>query len=236
MKPVLRGHMTGGFNLSNLKNIRKAEGLTQEHVARDLEVSLNTYRNWEQEKNNPSPENLSMLAAYFNCTVDDLIVVGSEPASGKYKMIEIPVLREIPVGVSIESLMKDTDRHERIPMELYDQYSYCFLLEVKGNSMNLILPDGALALIDYSKANEAIVSGHVYALNINGYEATIKRIEVLDNGFRLLPYSTDPTYKPQVFDYGVEGTDEIMIIGEVVWYTVPFNFIKNFEYAVVRFD
>lgn len=46
----------------------------------------------------------------------------------------------------------------------------------------------------------------------------------LANGFMLSPDSTDPTYKPKVYDYDEEGTETITVIGRVVWYCVPFDF------------
>ena len=55
--------------------------------------------------------------------------------------------------------------------------------------------------------------------------ATIKRVVKLANGFELMPDSKDPTYKPVLYDYGVEGTELITVIGEVVWYTLPFDFV-----------
>ena len=45
----------------------------------------------------------------------------------------------------------------------------------------------------------------------------------LANGFELAPDSDDPTYRPMVYDYGIEGTDEITVIGRVFWYVLPFD-------------
>ena len=58
---------------------------------------------------------------------------------------------------------------------------------------------------------------------VNGNDATIKRVKKLSNGFELVPDSTDPTYKPKVYDYGEDGTEEITVIGRVVWFCVPFD-------------
>lgn len=40
---------------------------------------------------------------------------------------------------------------------------------------------------------------------------------------RQAPDSTDPTYRPTVYDYGEPGTETVTIIGRVVWYTLPFD-------------
>ena len=58
---------------------------------------------------------------------------------------------------------------------------------------------------------------------VNGYDATIKRVRRLQNGFELAPDSLDPTYKPTVYDFGEPGTDTVTIIGRVVYYVLPFD-------------
>lgn len=87
--------------------------------------------------------------------------------------------------------------------------------------MNRVLPNGCYALVDPDDREP--VDNQAYAVCVNGYSATVKRVRRLANGFELVPDSTDPTYRPMVYDYGVEGTDEITVIGRVFWYTLPFD-------------
>jgi hypothetical protein len=61
--------------------------------------------------------------------------------------------------------------------------------------------------------------GKVYAVTVNGDCATIKRVRRLANGCELLPESTDPTYRPELYDFSEEGTPEVRSTGRVVWYT-----------------
>ena len=58
---------------------------------------------------------------------------------------------------------------------------------------------------------------------MNGYDATIKRVNKLNNGFELAPDSNDPTYSKQVFNYNEPGTQTITVIGEVVYFVLPFD-------------
>ena len=58
---------------------------------------------------------------------------------------------------------------------------------------------------------------------MNGYDATIKRVRKLNNGFELVPDSNDPTYRPQTFNYNEPGTQTITVIGRVVYYVLPFD-------------
>jgi DNA-binding XRE family transcriptional regulator len=52
----------GGDEMNiNLKEFRKENGLTQADMARKLDISIGTYRNWEMEVINPNEENKKKL-------------------------------------------------------------------------------------------------------------------------------------------------------------------------------
>ena len=56
-----------------LLELRNEKGLSQRAVAKELFVSQGTYNNWENEKTQPSIEQLKMLSAFFGVSVDYLI-------------------------------------------------------------------------------------------------------------------------------------------------------------------
>lgn len=56
-----------------LFELRTGEGLSQRDIAKIMNVSQGTYNNWENEKTQPSIEQLISLAKYFDVTVDYLI-------------------------------------------------------------------------------------------------------------------------------------------------------------------
>lgn len=132
---------------------------------------------------------------------------------------DCPLYGSIAAGTPIE--MVEVEDTFPIPSEMHRRYPEAFLLRVEGESMNRVLPNGCMALVDPCEAMER--DGEPYAVCVNGYDATIKRVRTLANGFELDPDSTDPTYKPTIYDYGVEGTETITVIGRVVWYCVPFD-------------
>jgi repressor LexA len=132
---------------------------------------------------------------------------------------DCPLYGSIAAGTPIE-MVKVEDTFP-IPSEMHRRYPDAFLLRVKGESMNRILPNGCMALVDPCETIE--YDGDPYAVCVNGFDATVKRVRALANGFELVPDSTDPTYKPTVYDYGVEGTETVTVIGRVVWYCIPFD-------------
>lgn len=209
--------------LTNLKSIRKKRGYSQEQAARDLGVSINTYRNWEQLKNSPKADMLRKIADYLSVPIDDLVLADSQSATPDQsaRMSYIPIYGRIAAGAPLD--MDSMDGRAPIPYEVMRKHPHAFLLKVDGESMSNVLPNGCFALVDPDRKTD-IINGNAYAVCVNGYAATIKRVVKLSNGFELAPDSKDPTYKPVVYDYGVEGTETITVIGEVVWYTLPFDF------------
>lgn len=135
--------------------------------------------------------------------------------------VEVPLLGRIAAGVPIEMDLVETT--VLCPAEIRRRHPNAFFLTVDGESMNNVLPNGCYALVDPEKKSP-VVDGTAYAVCVNGYDATIKRIKQLENGVELIPDSKDPTFHAQVYDKTVEGTESITIIGEVVWYSIPFDF------------
>ncbi|WP_294755379.1 helix-turn-helix transcriptional regulator [uncultured Ruminococcus sp.] len=57
----------------NLKQLREAKGVSQATVARELNISRQTYNNYELGKREADYETLLKLAEYFGTSVDYLI-------------------------------------------------------------------------------------------------------------------------------------------------------------------
>jgi len=207
--------------LRNLKGIRKESGKTQEEVARDLDIPISSYRGYEQLTTNPELPRVELIADYFNCAVDDLlgkprnvidVCVGD--------MVNVPLLGSIAAGEPIE--MDAADNVFPISSSIYLEHPHSFLLHVEGESMNKRIPNGSLVLIDRDEREP--IEGSPFAVCVNGYDATIKKLRRLSNGIELVPDSWDVTYKPKQYDFGNPNDEEITIIGRVVWMTAPFDY------------
>lgn len=134
--------------------------------------------------------------------------------------VNVPLLGSIVAGKPDEP--GSNDRTFPIPASLRERYPRSFLMQVNGESMNRVLPNGSYALINPCPVIDA--NRQVYALRINSSMATIKRVVLLDNGLELQPDSYDPTFKSRVYDFGEPGTETVAIIGRVVWYCLPPTF------------
>ena len=112
-----------------------------------------------------------------------------------------------------------------IPSTMREAYPNAFLLRVINESMNQLLPKGCYALVD--PRNKVDAPGQPYAVAVGKSGVVIQRAFPLENGLRLEPCSDDPTIRPQVFDFGEPTCETVDIIGRVVWYTLPFDWMTQ---------
>lgn len=150
---------------------------------------------------------------------DDYTCLKLKSATKSTAMVEVPLYGSIAAGTPIE--MVEVEDTQPVPEKMHELYPGSFLLKVEGDSMDRILPNGCFALVD--PCDDVTHDGDPYAVCVNGYDATIKRVRKLNNGFELVPDSNDPTYRPQTFNYNEPGTQTITVIGRVVYYVLPFD-------------
>lgn len=198
-----------------IKHLRTDAKMTQAQLAEKLDVTRATVTQWESGWSKPRMGKVEQLAKLFGVSIAELID-GPQNNSG---FTSVPLFGSIAAGVPIE--MIETEDAFEIPTPVHEKYPDAFLLKVVGESMNKILPNGCYALVDPCEDVEA--NGKPYAVCVNGYDATIKRVEKLENGFRLKPDSTDPTFSEQTFNYNEPNTDQINVIGRVVYHVIPYD-------------
>lgn len=197
---------------------RIAKGWSQQDLAEKMDTTQQTIQRYESGSRDIKSSVLIKLSAVLGVTISYLL--GMENTSiPSNDMVEVPLYGAIAAGTPIE--MIPVENSQPVPSEVRRRYPSAFLLKVEGDSMNRILPNGCYALVDPCDAVEH--NGAPYAVCVNGYDATIKRVNKLNNGFELAPDSNDPTYSKQVFNYNEPGTQTITVIGEVVYFVLPFD-------------
>ena len=194
---------------------------SQAKFAEPLGLSQQNYGNYERGEQRINSDLLTKICKVYKCTPEWLLGLDNVKTYviPEMQFIEVPLYGSIAAGTPIE--MIDADDIFPIPAKMHEKYPDAFLLKVVGSSMNRILPDGCYALVD--PCDDIERDNQPHAVCVNGYDATIKRVHKLANGFELVPDSTDPTYKPKVYDYGEQGTEEITVIGRVVYHVLPFD-------------
>lgn len=120
--------------------------------------------------------------------------------------VKIPVVGSIPAGVAIEAI-EDIVDYIDIPSEWVTAGKQFIGLSVKGDSMYPVLLDGDIVIIRIQPSAE---TGEICACYINGYDVTLKRIELNENSITLRPENTN--YSPSTYTH----PGEVTIVGKVV--------------------
>ena len=203
--------------VANLTAIMEEKQIDGAELSRMLGKEKQSVYAWLKKRSFPSAANLQRLVDVLHVTTDDLLTKAGSINDG---YVDVPVYGEIAAGTPID--MTEINDEFPIPQRIFDKHPNSGLVRVEGDSFNRRLPNGCYALIDFDQRepNER----DAFAVCVNGYAATIKRVKRLANGYELTPYSYDPTYLPIVYDYNRDDTDEVTIIGKVVWATMPFDY------------
>lgn len=210
--------------LDKIRELVKLEGSNVD-FAKKVGTSKQAVGNWIKGANAPDIEMIAKIAKAYGIPLSEML-----SSDVTYAVVDLnkeqqndfvlrPVMGEIAAGIPIE-MTEIIDNHP-CPKQIADKHPNSGWLRVEGDSYNRSIPNGCYALIDFDlkEPNEH----SPFAVCVNGYSATIKRVKRLANGYELIPNSYDPTYLPMIYDYNKDDTEEITIIGQVVYAAFPFD-------------
>lgn len=171
-----------------LKELRVSRGLTQDDLARELNLVKSSISMYENGKRKPSFEVLEAIADYFNVNMDTLY--SSAP-------VFVPSLKRVPMlgyaaaGQPLENL----DGQDTYYVETDSRYAVDFCITVRGDSMiNAGINDGDIVFV---KAQPEVPNGKIACVEIDNERVCIKRFYKTDTGVTLV--SENPKYTPLQF-------------------------------------
>lgn len=196
--------------MNRLKEARRAAGLTQTEVAKEIGLSQSQYSAWENGHAKIDAPAMARLAAMFGVTVDFLL--GQENIQvSKTGGIRIPVLGSIPAGIPLEAI-EDILDWEEIPASMCSGGKEYFALEVRGDSM---WPDYLPGDIIIVRKSPVCNSGDVCVVYVNGYDATLKQVSLgKDGSISIIP--RNQSYPPRTFSREEVMNLPVSIAGVVV--------------------
>ena len=162
---------------SFLGSSRQKSRLTQKEVSAKTGIPLGTIRRWEQGQNDPDLNSLIQLIKLYGVSLESILEIevagdNSVNRNRNSRMMSAPLLSRITATTSIEAITSDETYD--IPSDIYERFPRAFLLKVEDDSMNRVLPNGCYALI--YPCQEASKPMKAYAVCVNGFDATIKRV------------------------------------------------------------
>lgn len=108
------------------------------------------------------------------------------------KIIRVPILGNIPAGQPITT-EENIIEWETIPNPGNYKGGELFILIVKGDSMiGSRIYEGDKVLV---RVQPEVENGEIAVVNVNGYDATLKRVKKTENG-QVILYPDNPKYEP----------------------------------------
>lgn len=196
----------------NLKYLRKKYDMEQIDLAKKLgRKSASSISEWEKGKYTPKMKTLSELARLFNVSINDLMekdLSNTKPQIDTLPVTAIPVVAKISAGLPIYT-EENIIEYTYIPSQMTKGGKELFGLKVSGDSMDKEFREGDVVVVE---KDSVVENGQIGVVNVNGYNATVKRIRYNEDKIVLLPESNNSDHLPQVYT----NDDEIKVVGKVV--------------------
>ncbi|EGQ0315092.1 XRE family transcriptional regulator [Staphylococcus pseudintermedius] len=196
----------------NLKYLRKKHDMEQIDLAKKLgRKSASSISEWEKGKYTPKMKTLSELARLFNVSINDLMekdLSNTKSQIDTLPVTAIPVVAKISAGLPIYT-EENIIEYTYIPSQMTKGGKELFGLKVSGDSMDKEFREGDVVVVE---KDSVVENGQIGVVNVNGYNATVKRVRYSEDKIILLPESNNSDHLPQVYT----NDDEIKVVGKVV--------------------
>lgn len=193
----------------NIIKFMKENNVDRRKLSKDLNIKYTTLSDWINAKTYPRIDKIEMLANYFNVNKSDLVEDKSTINSiDTLPVREIPIVSQISAGLPIyaeENILERTF----IATKQLNSSKEIFGLRVSGDSMDKEFRDGDVVIVE---KDSVVENGQIAVVQVNGYNATVKRVRYEKDRIILIPESNNPAHYPQVYSQD----DEVKIIGKVV--------------------
>lgn len=187
--------------------IRDEKGLKDIDVARMTGISRSNLSGWKNGVSAPKYANLTKIADVLGVSVEYLMTGGKavEVKSG----IAVPVLGFVSAGIPIAAI---TDIIGEVSISVSEaKKGDHFALKIKGDSMEPMISSGDIVIV---RSQPTAESGDIVICQVDGDEATCKRIKFVESGIILQPIN--PAYETMFFNADDVTNKPVTIIGKVI--------------------
>lgn len=204
-----------------LKRRRLELGLTYEELGTIVGVGKSTVRKWETGMiDNMRRDNIVALSKALSISPTTLMGLDdfeentpNTTSLQSDKSDKLTVYGKVCAGNGIEAL---EDPIDEIGDPYYRIKGEKFALEVHGDSMNNVVPDGMYAIVEKMPI---VKNGEIAVVLIENEMAMLKRFYQVDDMVILRPDSSNQDYKPLTF-IG-EEINSLKILGRYLGYVTP---------------
>lgn len=200
---------------ANIRRLREQRGLTQEQLGKMVDVSRSTITQWERGWTTPRMGNVQLLAGALGVSTADIIADELPPSNAikpaTPKPAYAPLLGRVHAGKAQEpDVLQDAIP---VPYEIIHRHPQGYFLQVEGDCMDNVYPEGCYILIDPEQRPS---NGSIAVVSIDGADYVMRRLYRGANTLILSPDSHNAEYEDMVFAATTEHTVEFH--GTVVWF------------------
>lgn len=190
--------------LNKVNDLITKHGITKNRLLTDLNLSKNSFVDWQKSGRLPNGETLKKIADYFGVSVDYLLG-NNTPTSD---VVFVPIYGRVAAG---SGMFADDEVIGTQPIfsALVKNIGECFCLKVSGDSMLPRIQDGDTILV---RKQSSVDSGSYAVVLIDDENGVVKKVKYDDDNITLI--SINPNYPPRTFS----GADvqRLQVIGEVI--------------------
>lgn len=211
----------------NIDALLVKHDLTQEALARIAGVTPGSVTGW-RKGSRPRKEAISRLCEYFNISEDDLISDHYGLAAkehGRYAMPDgampvVPSSATVPlltIGRVHAGAMTDEEEvahRVEVPASVCENHPRAFALEVEGDCMDRVIPEGSHVLVDPDREPG---NGSIAVVETEACRAVMRRWY---RGSSTLMLTADSHSEQEDMVFGPED-GPVRVIGTVVWWQAP---------------
>ncbi len=205
----------------NIIELRKRKHITQEELAKIAGVSRGAVSQWEGGFSEPRMGAIQNIADHFGISKSDIIEDGG--MFGKFSIVDgaikpatakpayAPLLGRVHAGEAQEpDVLQDA---VPVPYEIIKRHPQGYFLQVEGDCMDNVYPEGCYILIDPEQCPS---NGSIAVVSIDGADYVMRRLYRGANTLILSPDSSNAEHEDMVFAATTEHTVEFH--GTVVWF------------------
>ncbi|VWL94535.1 Antitoxin PezA [Collinsella aerofaciens] len=200
---------------ANIKRLREQHGLTQEQLGKMVDVSRSTITQWERGWTTPRMGNVQLLAGALGVSTADIIADELPPSNAikptTAKPAYAPLLGRVHAGKAQEPDVLQSAIP--VPYEIIKRHPQGYFLQVEGDCMDNVYPEGCYILIDPEQRPS---NGSIAVVSIDGADYVMRRLYRGANTLILSPDSHNTEHVDMVFAATTEHTVEFH--GTVVWF------------------
>lgn len=191
----------------NISNLLLKRGKSQKDLCDNLGFSPASVSSWVNGTRIPKEGNIVLMAAYLDCSVDDIALDPKE--AHRKRSFSIPVYARVGAGPPLEASEEIIDREE-ISEHMASLGSF-YGLRIDGDSMEPRIVRGDVVIV---RKQDTADDGDIVIAIVNQNDAVCKRLKKYKGGIALV--SNNPMYEPMYFTITDTQDIPVRIIGKVV--------------------